>query len=201
MIIREGHDVSHSQVTKKTRSRNSCGLQLHRNLLHAVHFRGISFLGRASYPVFDLDVCRACGACAAECPAVAVEFVARPDEDLLVRLDAALAEGAPAGPVSFVCSYSCAVGLAEDSAERTVVLPCLNRLSEPLVLKAYERGAASVVVGSCFPEGCQYGASADTVERRLAQVTQLLESVGLSFERQETCDLEVLAGVAGGDGA
>ena len=157
--------------------------------------------GPDGYPVFDLDACRACGACAAECPAVAIEFVARPDEDLLVRLDAALAEGAPAGPISFVCSYSCAVGLAEDSAERTVVLPCLNRLSEPLVLKAYERGAASVIVGSCFPEGCQYGASADTVERRLAQVTELLESVGLSFERQETCDLEELAGVAGGDGA
>ena len=113
--------------------------------------------------------CRACGKCAAECPASALDLRELPDSQLRSEVDAALAptgrpEEAPVRVVAFSCS-SCGYNaadlagarrLAYDAAVLPVWVPCSGRLSVGDLLHPFAHGASGVLVAACLPDQCAF---------------------------------------------
>lgn len=115
--------------------------------------------------------CVACGACVSACPNGAIRLL-EDDERVAERI----ASKVQAGEV-----FRMACGRAQGRAE--MVLPCLSRLTEALVLEPIRRGAQRVEL--CAPDcaGCGLKKAAPQWERTLDFSRALCESAGLGVAR------------------
>jgi NADPH-dependent glutamate synthase beta subunit-like oxidoreductase len=91
----------------------------------------------------DPDACQACGICFSQCPAKAIDLAVLSEEEIMTRIDAAMAEG---GSLEFGCWYP-QTRVAPEA--RAVMLPCTGRLSVNMLLRALEAGAEKVYVAVC----------------------------------------------------
>jgi len=123
--------------------------------------------------------CVACGACVSACPNGAIRLL-EDDQCVAERI----AQKVVAGEVfRFACTR------AEGRAE--MVLPCLSRLTEALVLEPIRRGAQRVEL--CAPDcsGCGLRKTAQQWERTLAFSQALCESAGLGVARISRVQVQV----------
>lgn len=123
--------------------------------------------------------CVGCGACVSACPNGAIRLL---EDDQ--RVAERIAQKIHAGEVfRFACNR------AEGRAE--MVLPCLSRLTEALVLEPIRRGAQRVEL--CAPDcsGCGLKKTAQQWERTLAFSQALCESAGLGVARISSVQVEV----------
>jgi len=123
--------------------------------------------------------CVACGACVSACPNGAIRLL---EDDQ--RVAERIAQKVHAGEVfRFACNR------AEGRAE--MVLPCLSRLTEALVLEPIRRGAQRVEL--CAPDcsGCGLKKTAQQWERTLAFSQALCESAGLGVARISRVQVQV----------
>lgn len=129
-------------------------------------------------PEFPLVGCQACGACAGACPAQAIELAGYPESELYGRLEEAL--GREVSPLAaFVCSYRLPGQELAAGDVRVVPVPCLVRMSDNLLLKAFELGAAKVLVAACSTNECRYPGAVGLVGARIKRMAELLGEIGL----------------------
>ena len=135
--------------------------------------------------------CAGCGNCAAECPVDAIEMRHFTDEQLKAQIDAILAEDAPAKLLTFACNWCSYAGgdtagtarLQFPAHGRLVRTMCSARVSEDLILHAFERGAPMVLVSGCHFADCHYiNANRQTV-KRVERVWDRLEKLAIRPER------------------
>lgn len=62
-------------------------------------------------------------------------------------------------------------------------LPCLGRLDEAVLLRAFRQGAAAVIVAGCVEGNCKYNSGNYQARRCVNEVKDILEEVGVSNER------------------
>lgn len=62
-------------------------------------------------------------------------------------------------------------------------LPCLGRLDEAVLLRAFRQGAAAVIVAGCVEGNCKYNSGNYQARRCVNEVKDILEEVGVSSER------------------
>jgi len=123
--------------------------------------------------------CVACGACVSACPNGAIRLL---EDDQ--RVAERIAQKVHVGEVfRFACNR------AEGRAE--MVLPCLSRLTEALVLEPIRGGAQRVEL--CAPDcsGCGLRKTAQQWERTLAFSQALCESAGLGAARISSVQVRV----------
>lgn len=123
--------------------------------------------------------CVACGACVSACPNGAIRLL---EDDQ--RVAERVAQKVHAGEAfRFACNR------AEGRAD--MVLPCLSRLTEALVLEPVRRGAQRVEL--CAPDcsGCGLRKTAQQWERTLAFSQALCEAAGLGVERISSVQVQV----------
>lgn len=123
--------------------------------------------------------CVGCGACVSACPNGAIRLL---EDDQ--RVAERIAQKVQVGEVfRFACSR------AQGSAE--MVIPCLSRLTEALVLEPIRRGAHGVQL--CAPDcsGCGLKKTAQQWERTLAFSQALCESAGLGAARISSVQVPV----------
>ncbi len=123
--------------------------------------------------------CVGCGACVSACPNGAIRLL-EDDQGVADRI----AQKVHAGEVfRFACNR------AEGRAD--MVLPCLSRLTEALVLEPIRRGAQRVEM--CAPDcsGCGLKKTAQQWERTLAFSQALCESAGLGVARVSSVQVQV----------
>lgn len=123
--------------------------------------------------------CVGCGACVSACPNGAIRLL---EDDQ--RVAERIARKVHAGEVfRFACNR------AEGRAE--MVLPCLSRLTEALVLEPIRRGARRVEL--CVPDcsGCGLKKTAPQWARTLAFSQALCESAGLGVARISSVQTQV----------
>jgi heterodisulfide reductase subunit A len=136
-------------------------------------------------------LCKGCGLCAADCPGDCISVVHYTDEQLRAQVEAALAEDPEQKILGFVCHW-CALGgvdmagvsrLQYPSCGRLIRVMCSARVPIKLVQRAFELGAAGVLVAGCEFPTCHYITGNYACEKRMKRAQKKLARQGYDPER------------------
>ncbi|HUU81130.1 MAG TPA: hydrogenase iron-sulfur subunit [Acidobacteriota bacterium] len=136
-------------------------------------------------------LCKGCGLCAADCPKECITIVHYTDEQLLAQVEAALEEKAGEKILGFVCHW-CALGgvdmagvsrLQYPSHARLIRVMCSARVPIKLIERAFELGAAGVLVAGCEFPTCHYISGNYACETRVKRAKKRLAKKGYDPEK------------------
>jgi heterodisulfide reductase subunit A len=131
-------------------------------------------------------LCKGCGLCAADCPKDCITIVHYTDEQLLAQVEAALEENPNKKILGFVCHW-CALGgvdmagvsrLQYPTNARLIRVMCSARVPISLIERAYELGAAGVLVAGCEFPTCHYISGNYACESRINRAKKKLAKKG-----------------------
>jgi heterodisulfide reductase subunit A-like polyferredoxin/coenzyme F420-reducing hydrogenase delta subunit len=128
--------------------------------------------------------CYACGICAAICPAKAIKFQGYRDEEILAQIEAT-GESLNGRDVAFCCEHSAypAADLAGrlrlhyPENLRIIRVPCAGQVDVFHILKAFEKGAAAVLVMGCENGACHHITGNIRAKERVNYCNMLLKEV------------------------
>jgi heterodisulfide reductase subunit A len=135
--------------------------------------------------------CSGCGTCGAECPFEAITMRHFTDQQIYSQIDAATAEDPDKKAVAFCCNWCSYAGADFAGVSRMQYPPnvriirtmCSGRVSEKFVLRAFERGAAAVLVSGCHIGDCHYIDANHHTQRRVEKLWNKLEKNGIDKTR------------------
>jgi heterodisulfide reductase subunit A len=135
--------------------------------------------------------CSGCGTCGAECPFEAITMRHFTDEQIYSQINAATQEDPDKKAVAFCCNWCSYAGADFAGVSRMQYPPnvriirtmCSGRVSEKFVLRAFERGAAAVLVSGCHIGDCHYIDANHHTKRRVEKLWNLLEKNGIDKNR------------------
>jgi len=93
--------------------------------------------------------------------------------------------------IAFVCKWCTYAGadlagtsrMKCDASVRALRVPCTGRIDPLFILKAFERGADSVIVSGCHPGDCHYTSGNYHARRRWIVFRDLLRFMGIDERR------------------
>jgi heterodisulfide reductase subunit A-like polyferredoxin/coenzyme F420-reducing hydrogenase delta subunit len=147
-----------------------------------------------SLALIDALLCTGCGNCLSVCPVGAISLEGWADAQLEAQMRAALnspAEDGETRSLIFACEWSGyaaaelagAQKLAYPPSVRVILLDCSGRLQPGLILKAFELGAAGVLLLGCAPQVCHYERGNERAAAAYEQLEALARLLGLSPAR------------------
>jgi len=163
---------------------NSCGICWKRCPYGAIK------VGGDKKPEVIKALCKGCGLCAADCPKECITIVHYSDEQLLAQVEAALAEDPGGKILGFVCHW-CALGgvdmagvsrLQYPTNARLIRVMCSARVPIKLIERAYELGAAGVLVAGCEFPTCHYISGNYACEARINRARKKLAKKGYNAD-------------------
>jgi putative selenate reductase YgfK subunit len=137
----------------------------------------------------DPILCKGCGTCAVECPAEAIAMQNFSDEKISVQIKNAAALWATKEKpqiFAFVCNWSYnanADGFEWPQSVYVIPVKCSGRVDPLHVLRAFMLGADGVLIISCDAKDCHYIFGSATAEKRVKQMKEWLQAVGINPER------------------
>jgi len=128
--------------------------------------------------------CYACGICACICPAKAIGFQGYRDEETFAQIEA-IGESLNGRNVAFCCEHSAypAADLAGrlrlhySKDVRIIQVPCAGQVDVLHILKAFEKGAAVVLVMGCEEGACHHITGNTRAKERVKYSERLLKEV------------------------
>jgi heterodisulfide reductase subunit A len=136
-------------------------------------------------------LCKGCGLCAADCPKESINVVHYSDEQILAQVEAALEENPKQKIIAFVCHW-CALGgvdmagvsrLQYPTNARLIRVMCSARVSIKFIERAFELGAAGVLVAGCEFPTCHYISGNYAAEKRVKRAKRKLAKKEYDPER------------------
>jgi len=136
-------------------------------------------------------LCTGCGLCAADCPKECITIVHFTDDQVLAQVDAALSEDPGKKIIGFVCHW-CALGGVDMAGvsrlqypihARLIRVMCSARVSMNMMLRAFEKGAAGVLVAGCEFPTCHYISGNYAAESRVRRMRKKLAKAGYDPDR------------------
>jgi heterodisulfide reductase subunit A len=135
--------------------------------------------------------CSGCGTCGAECPFEAITMRHFTDQQIYSQIDAATQKDANKKAVAFCCNWCSYAGADFAGVSRMQYPPnvrvirtmCSGRVSEKFVLRAFEKGAACVLVSGCHIGDCHYIDANHHTKRRVEKLWNTLEKNGIDKNR------------------
>ncbi len=137
-------------------------------------------------------LCQGCGACVAECNVEgAITMPGFTDEQILAQIDAALAEEPEKKVIVFACNWCSYAGadlagilkIQYPPSNRVIRTMCSARVSQKMVFRAFQKGAAAVLVTGCWPQDCHYNYANMNTKKRYERWVRMLEARGIRKER------------------
>jgi heterodisulfide reductase subunit A len=190
--LRRGKVTAHGPTAQVDAAKcNGCG-----DCLKVCPFSAVTMAARPggiSLSVIDPLLCTGCGNCISICPVGAVTVSGWTDAQIEAQMRMALAGASPPAANSqprilvFACEWSgyAAAELAGTqkltypSNIRMIRLDCGGRLQPGLILKAFEMGAAGVLVLGCEPRLCHYERGNERAAVAFEQVEAITGLLGL----------------------
>ncbi|MEM3711917.1 MAG: hydrogenase iron-sulfur subunit [Thermoproteota archaeon] len=137
------------------------------------------------------SMCAGCGTCAAGCPFEALNQYHFTTEQIIAQIDAALEENPQDKIISFCCNWCSYAGsdfagvsrLEYPSSVRIIRVMCSGRVSEKMILRAFEKGTGMVLVAPCHPADCHYISGNEWARRRVEALKKKLGKMGINPER------------------
>jgi heterodisulfide reductase subunit A len=164
---------------------NSCGLCWKRCPYGAIQ------VTEDKLPEVVKALCKGCGLCAADCPKECITIVHYSDEQLLAQVEAALEDNAEQKILGFVCHW-CALGgvdmagvsrLQYPPNGRLIRVMCSARVPIKLIERAFEMGAAGVLVAGCEFPTCHYISGNYACETRVKRAKKIIAKKGYDPEK------------------
>ncbi len=147
--------------------------------------RAIDVDGEARAAKVSRAACWGCGTCASECPGKAICLESCTDDEILAQVTPAV--------TAFCCDHSALIAARTAMASgpsgvaaaglNVIPVPCSGKVDVIHLLKAFEQGAAAVMVAGCFDEGCHFLSGNRRAHLRVGEVASLLRTVGIEPER------------------
>ncbi len=125
--------------------------------------------------VFPEESCIACGFCASQCPAYAINIRRLEPLEMPRRVEAILKRGH--SEITFACVRGI-TSREELKAPDTVWWDCLKILQQEDLLVTFELGAVSLILKEC-QEDCRLQTAASWLQRLVTRTNDLLVTVGL----------------------
>ncbi len=144
----------------------------------------------------DILNCHACGVCQSLCPSGATELNFLTNEQLWAQTKGALSHAGRDRPVT-LCFYceECAASTIDiagtlhmeyPASTRLIPVPCAGRVSAIDILRAFEYGAATVMIASCEKNRCHMGGTGNEIAQAQVDVTkEILSAIGWDSRRVE----------------
>ncbi len=135
--------------------------------------------------------CAGCGNCAAECTFEAITMTHFTDDQLMGQIEAILESNQKDKLLTFACNWCSYAGgdtagtsrLQFPAHSRLIRTMCSARISEELVLYAFEKGAPMVLVSGCHFADCHYIDANRSTVLRVDRLWDKLEKLGIRPER------------------
>lgn len=131
---------------------------------------------------FDLKSCRGCGLCAVMCPAFALELENWEGERISALIPHLLSAAQEPKILAFRCQWAAFPSPDGQVAPNVSIidLPCAARVDPVHVLKAFQEGAAGVLVAACSEEDCKQEKASGRAKRSVAKLQESLKQIGLA---------------------
>ncbi|MBA7660167.1 Ferredoxin--NADP reductase [subsurface metagenome] len=148
------------------------------------------------YAEVNEDMCRGCGTCVAVCPSGALTqnyFTAYRINHLV---DSTLQRSGGRFPVLiFACRWNSVVKYASSGLPAEIIyVMCTGRIAGGDILKAFESGAAGVLIIGCKNDDCHYGSCSRTADENLKSVSSILSLLGFGRERLRVVQIPAQGG-------
>jgi len=136
----------------------------------------------------DGALCKGCGTCAVECPAMAISMSNFTNEKILASINEAPKIWRSSEPrlLAFICDW-CHNGdigqLKEYPNAHVVPVRCTGRVDQLYILEAFWAGADGVLLIGCRLSDCHYVLGASVAEKRIEEMMKWLKAVGIEPER------------------
>ena len=132
----------------------------------------------------DMSQCQACGICAGQCPASAIDLGVEPKKELREKIRRVLDEAEKKSPGNFSFGYVCDFsksrpGDLQGENVYTITRPGLGRIDVYELLAPFEAGAGEVLVAGCGEEACKFKDCSLWTRRNVQRASRVLESIGL----------------------
>ncbi len=164
---------------------SKCNLCYKRCPYHAIE------LDDEKYPHVIKALCKGCGLCAADCPKECITIIHFSEEQILAQIEAALEREPEKTIIGFVCHW-CAHGgvdmagvsrLQYPPFARLIRVMCSARVSIKMIERAFELGAAGVLVAGCEFPTCHYISGNYAAETRVKRAKKKLAKKGYDPEK------------------
>ncbi len=148
---------------------------------------GAPFQGKDVVEI-DPSRCQACGICAAECPASAIDLKLEGKEDIRSELervvDMAREETPDLLTIGFYCRYKSPLGPPLDAEEIYWIGKfCTGRMSESQLIYPFELGADGVAVHMCSDKECRFRDGARWLADHIKRAKRILKETGIGADR------------------
>jgi len=135
--------------------------------------------------------CAGCGTCGAECPFEALTMRHFTDEQIYAQIDAATKHDADKKIIAFCCNW-CSYAGADFAGISRMQYPvdvlvirtmCSGRVAPKFVERAFEKGAAAVLMAGCHIGDCHYINGNHQTQKRVERLWKKMEGLGLNKHR------------------
>jgi len=138
------------------------------------------FAAGMSFSAIERDFCQGCGSCIAACPAAAIQQDIYSEPELLKQVNT-LAAAEP-HVVIVTCPRS---PLPDGLQENVIELPCIGRVSLPVLMAALLAGAKKVLLVCRDPGSCHFGDGKAQADKRIEIAQNLANMMRFGESRFE----------------
>ncbi len=136
----------------------------------------------------DISQCQACGICASECPASAIdvrfETKEKSREKFEKVLNTALKETPEKFTIEFYCEFQGSkVSSQEKSDSYKIGKPCMARVDVLQLLRPFESGAHAVKMNKCEYHECRFKGCEEWILKHVESAKKMLKDIGMDAER------------------
>lgn len=135
----------------------------------------------------DISQCQACGICASECPASAINLKLETREEGRVALQKIVDRARQKRPeiliIGFYCKYKLPVGPPDDSGINWLGKLCMGRLDVYQLVYPFELGVDGVAVHMCKNEECHFKDGIRWLLTHIERAKKILDEIGMGANR------------------
>ncbi len=136
----------------------------------------------------DISQCQACGICASECPASAIDVRLETKEESRKKMEKTLNEAKRDKKDKFIlefyCQYDQPEVIKEDKADTySIGKPCMARIDALQLIKPFEEGSSIVQITKCGKDECRFKGCDKWISKHVEKARKILKDIGIDAER------------------
>jgi len=138
----------------------------------------------------DISQCQACGICAAECPASAIDVKLETKEESRKKLKDVIKSAKEEAPEDFTIEFYCQYEAPEihpkekKGAKYSLGKPCMARIDVYQLIHPFEEGSKGVEINKCeHHEECRFKGCDEWIRKHIESAQKMLGEIGIDADR------------------